>query len=98
MGIELLTALAGGALGALATFAGLLHQRAKTRRNDWWKRFTWACEARSASDPAMAEAGRRILIELACDNQASEGERQAAMALLFPTHRVEDARADQHTC
>lgn len=82
MWYEIIIAIAGGSLGAIATLVAGVYRKTQDRKETWWERFTWASSALQSSDEGTRGAAREILLALSMDERATLADRKAAKALL----------------
>ena len=79
---EVIVAIAGGSLGAMATLVVGLHTKIKDRKETWWDQFTWAAEALESANKGTQNAAKEVLLGLSKDERAPLADRKAAEALL----------------
>lgn len=58
MWYEIIIAIAGGSLGAIATLVAGVYRKTQDRKETWWERFTWASSALQSSDEGTRGAAR----------------------------------------
>ncbi|MBQ0994859.1 hypothetical protein KBX08_32930 [Micromonospora sp. H61] len=65
------------------------------RREEWWRRFTWAAELAHDDSPASRAAGLRVLTQLALSELSQRDEHLILHA--FPAPVLRESELDGHT-
>ncbi|PPF54616.1 hypothetical protein C5C13_13380 [Clavibacter michiganensis] len=75
--------IAGIAGLAAATLSAINAHRARhwTQRDQWWQRFTWACEKSVSQEPGQSEMGLSVLEALIAVPWATDEDNEMAIAV-----------------